>query len=203
MWKPQYFGHLMQRDDLLEKTLMAGKDWRQEKKGTTENEMVGWHHWLSGHEFEQAPEDGGGQESLACCNLWGRKEVDMTEQQRISICLQQSIKLSASCNLVLLHGKLGWVSPLLGLKVHWAQTLWSSHAQGMSGMGTNEGKLSGPQHQKGLNCRKPGSWLVRELSKLSCPSHTVVSSSRSLQSISLKRTPVMLRTFFSNNYFFT
>ena len=46
--KPQSFGHLMQRTDSLEKTLMLGKDWRQEEKGMTEDEMVGWHHWLNG-----------------------------------------------------------------------------------------------------------------------------------------------------------
>ena len=49
--KLQYFGHLMWRTDSLEKT-DAGKDWRQEEKGTTEDEMVGWHHWLDGNEFE-------------------------------------------------------------------------------------------------------------------------------------------------------
>ena len=53
----------------------AGKDWRREEKGTTENEMVGWHHWLNGHEFEQALGDGDGHESP-----WGLKELDMTEQ---------------------------------------------------------------------------------------------------------------------------
>ena len=53
--KLQYFDHLMQRTDLLEKDPDAGKDWRQEEKGTTEDEMVGWHHWLNGREFEQAP----------------------------------------------------------------------------------------------------------------------------------------------------
>ena len=58
----------------------AGKDWRQEKKGTTEDEMVGWHHRLDGHEFEQASGVGDGQGSLACCSPWGRKESDMTEQ---------------------------------------------------------------------------------------------------------------------------
>ena len=52
----------------------AGKDWRQEKKWTTEDEMVGWHHWLNRHEFEQAPGVGDGQGSLACCNPWGCKE---------------------------------------------------------------------------------------------------------------------------------
>ena len=70
--KLQYFDYLMQRTDSLEKT-DAGKDWRHEK-GTTEDEMVGWHHRLNGHEFEQPPEDGEGQGSLACCN------PDMTEQ---------------------------------------------------------------------------------------------------------------------------
>ena len=50
----------------------AGKDWRQEK-GMTENEIVGWHHWLNGHEFEQNPGDGEGQGSLVCCSSWGGK----------------------------------------------------------------------------------------------------------------------------------
>ena len=58
----------------------AGKDWRQEEKGTTEDEMVGWHHQLDGHEFEQALGVGDGQGSLACCSPWGRKELNMTEQ---------------------------------------------------------------------------------------------------------------------------
>ena len=57
----------------------AGKDWRQEK-GTTEDEMVGWHHWLDGHVFEQALGVGDGQGSLVCCSPWGGKELDMTEQ---------------------------------------------------------------------------------------------------------------------------
>ena len=55
--KLQYFAHLMQRNDPLEKTLIGGKDGRQEKKGVTEDEMVGWHHRLNGHEFEQTPGD--------------------------------------------------------------------------------------------------------------------------------------------------
>ena len=57
-----------------------GKDWRQEEKGTTEDEMVGWHHQLDVHQFEQAPGVGDGQGSLACCSPWGRKELDTTEQ---------------------------------------------------------------------------------------------------------------------------
>ena len=58
----------------------AGKDWRQEEKGTTEDEMVEWHHWLNGHEFEWTTEVGHGQGGLAFCSPWGRKELDMTEQ---------------------------------------------------------------------------------------------------------------------------
>ena len=58
----------------------AGKDWRQEEKGTTEDKMVEWHHWLNGWEFEQAPGDDEGQGSLACCSPWGHKESDTTEQ---------------------------------------------------------------------------------------------------------------------------
>ena len=58
----------------------AGKDWRQEEKGTTEDEGVGWHQWLNGLEFEQTLGDGEGQGSLACGSPWGHKELDMTEQ---------------------------------------------------------------------------------------------------------------------------
>ena len=74
----QYFGHLMRRVDSLEKT-DAGRDWGQEEKGTTEDDMAGWHH-LNGHEFGWTPGDGDGQEGLACCNSWGRKESDTNEQ---------------------------------------------------------------------------------------------------------------------------
>ena len=58
----------------------AGKDWRREEKGTTEDEMVGWHHWLNGHEFEQALGDGDGQGSLECCSPFGHKKSDTTER---------------------------------------------------------------------------------------------------------------------------
>ena len=57
----------------------AGNDWRWEEKEMTEDEMVGWHHWLNGHEFEQAPGVGDGQGGLECCIPWGCKESDMTE----------------------------------------------------------------------------------------------------------------------------
>ena len=75
---PQYFGHLMQRADSLEKTLMLGKT-GQEKKRATENDIVGWHHRLNGHEFEQILGDSEGQGSLECCSSWNHKESDVTE----------------------------------------------------------------------------------------------------------------------------
>jgi len=73
--KLQYFGHLMRKSQLIRKDPDAGKDWKQEEKGMTEDEMVGWHHWLNGHEFEQIQGDGEGQESLACCNLFWSQRV--------------------------------------------------------------------------------------------------------------------------------
>ena len=57
----------------------AGRDWKQDEKGTTEDEMVRWHLWLDGHEFEKAPGVGDGQEGLVCCSPWGHKESDMAE----------------------------------------------------------------------------------------------------------------------------
>ena len=77
--KLQYFGHLMQRANSLEKTLMLGKIKGRRRRGQ-QNEMVEWHHRLNGHEFEQAPGDGEEQGSLAYCSPWGCIELDMTEQ---------------------------------------------------------------------------------------------------------------------------
>jgi len=73
LWPPDVMNWLIGKDS------DAGKDWRQEEKGTTEDEMVAWHHWLNGHEFEQAPGFGDGQGILASCSPWGRKGSDMTE----------------------------------------------------------------------------------------------------------------------------
>ena len=57
----------------------AGRDWGQEEKGTIEDEMAGWHHWLNECEFEWTPGPGDGQGGLACCDSWGHKESDTTE----------------------------------------------------------------------------------------------------------------------------
>ena len=77
--KLQSFGRLMWRADSLQKTLKFGKVWRQEEKGTTEDEIVGWHHRLNGHEFGWTPGAGDGQWGLACCSSWSHKESDITE----------------------------------------------------------------------------------------------------------------------------
>ena len=77
--KLQYFGHLIRRTNSLEKNSDAGKDWRQEEKGTTEDEMAGRHHRLDWREFEQALGLGERQGRLACCSPWGRKELETTE----------------------------------------------------------------------------------------------------------------------------
>ena len=58
----------------------AGRNWGQEEKGTTEDEIAGWHHWLDGRESEWTPGVGDGQGGLACCDSWGRKESDTTER---------------------------------------------------------------------------------------------------------------------------
>ena len=77
LWKPDAKSWLILKDP------DARKDWRWEEKGTTEDEMVGCHHWLSGHEFEQTPGDSEGQGSLACCSPQDHKESDMTEQHHL------------------------------------------------------------------------------------------------------------------------
>ena len=76
--KLQYFGHLMWRTDSLEKTLMLGR-LKAGGEGDDRGWRVRWHHWLDGREFEQALEVGDGQGSLACCNPWGHKELDLSD----------------------------------------------------------------------------------------------------------------------------
>ena len=76
--KLHYFGHLMRKAWLIGKDPDAGTEWRWEEKGTIEDEMFGWHHWLKRHKSEQTPGDGEGQGGLACCSPWGHKESDMT-----------------------------------------------------------------------------------------------------------------------------
>jgi len=74
LWPPHAKSWLTRKDS------DAGRDWGQKEKGTTEDEMAGWHHWLDGRESEWTPGVGDGQGGLACCDAWGLKESDMTER---------------------------------------------------------------------------------------------------------------------------
>ena len=81
LWPPDVKSRLIGKDP------HAGKDWRPEEKGTTDNEMVGWHHWINRHEFEYIPEDGEGQGSLACCSPWCHRvghNLVTAQQQNLS-----------------------------------------------------------------------------------------------------------------------
>ena len=73
LWPPDAKNWLIRKDP------DAGKDWRQKEMGTTEDDIVGWHHWLDGHEFKQSLSVGDGQGSSVCCNPWGCKELDTTK----------------------------------------------------------------------------------------------------------------------------
>ena len=96
--------------------LYAGRDWGQEEKGMTEDEMVGWHHRLDGHEFEWTPGVGDGQRGLACCNSLGLKESDTTEwlnwtdgkmfvQNYSPFLMSVSLILNCTCSLSILDGR--------------------------------------------------------------------------------------------------
>ena len=75
IWQPDANSRLIGKDP------DAGKDWGQEEKRMTEDQMVGWHHWFNGHELGQTLGESEGQGSLACCSPWSHKESDMTEQR--------------------------------------------------------------------------------------------------------------------------
>ena len=115
---------------LLKKDPDARKDWRQEEKRTTEDEMVGWHHWLNGHEFEQTPGVGDGQGSLVSCSPWGRKELDTTERLNWTVwgrCLtegpNENEELSLPPRMDLLWKGLGQTAVLPGAS-------WNSRKRG-------------------------------------------------------------------------
>ena len=99
LWPPDAKNWLIWKDP------DAGKDWRWEEKGTTEDEMVGWYHRLDGHEFEQALEVDGGQGSLACCSPWGHKESDTTEWLNLTDSLKYVlvVKTTRNNNRIIYH----------------------------------------------------------------------------------------------------
>ena len=94
---------------LIGKDPDAGRDYGQEEKWTTEDEKVGWHHWLNGHEFEQAPRVGDGQGSLACCSPWGHKESDMTEWLNWSELAKKKYSFQNSRSSIILQRIEGWI----------------------------------------------------------------------------------------------
>ena len=103
LWRPHAKSWLIRKDS------DAGRDWGQEEKGTTEDEMAGWHHRLDGHEFEWTLRDGDGQGGLACCDSWGCKESDTTERlnwTELSMTLSRSICVAANGIILLLLKKL-------------------------------------------------------------------------------------------------
>ena len=99
---------------LIGKDSDAGRDWGQEEKGTTEDEMAGWHHGLDGHESEWTPGVGDGQGGLACCDSWGHKELDRTERLNWTelTCPQDvHVLILGFCEYITLNAKETW--PLL------------------------------------------------------------------------------------------
>ena len=102
LWPPDSKNWLIGKDP------DAGKDWRLEEKGTTEVEMVGWHHWLNGHEFESTLGVGDGQGGLSCCSPQGCKELNTAEQLNwtdvLSMIISRSIHVAAD-GIILFNGR--------------------------------------------------------------------------------------------------
>ena len=95
LWPPD------EKNWLLGKDPDARKDWRWEEKEMTEDEMVGWHHWLNGHEFGWSPGVDDGQGGLACCGPWGHKELDTIERLNWTECAWHKVCLMGSVNSTL------------------------------------------------------------------------------------------------------
>ena len=116
LWPPDAESWLIRKDP------DAGKDWGQEEKGTTEDEMAGWHHRHNGHGFGWTPGVGDGPGGLACCDSWGRKESDTTEwlnwTERLN--LEQSVNTKS-----LWH----WRPPCVSCHPHKISTLWNAHGE--------------------------------------------------------------------------
>ena len=126
IWPPDAKNWLIRKDP------DAGKDWRQEEKGMTEDEMVGWHHRIDGHEFERAPGVGDGQGSLVCCSPWCHKESGTIEwlkwTDNLLGCLDTVLLFSAFHNFIiqihfpfslLLQNKVKWTSCFIRRLCYW------------------------------------------------------------------------------------
>ena len=102
LWPPHAMSWLIGKDS------DAGRDWGQEEKETTEDEMAGWHRWLDGRESEWTPGVGDGQGGLACCDSWGHKESDMTERLIWSLIVNTSYRVYMHLNEILANVPLIW-----------------------------------------------------------------------------------------------
>ena len=87
LWPPD------EKRQLLGKDPNTGKDWRQEEKKATEDKIIGWHHWLNGHEFDQVSGDSKRQWSLVCCSWWGHKESDTTQRLNNNRCNEKTLQI--------------------------------------------------------------------------------------------------------------
>ena len=116
LWPPHAKGWLIGKDP------DAGRDWGQEEKGMTEDEMAGWHHWLDGREFEWTLGVGDGQGGLACCDSWGCKELDMTEQLNWLMSRWYIFIL-----LILLIIRVYYAEMLGWMKLNWNQDCWGKY----------------------------------------------------------------------------
>ena len=119
LWPPDVKSQIIGKDP------DAGKDWGQEEKGMTEDEMVGWHHQLNGHKFEQTLGDRDGQGRLACCSPWGHKESDTTEQ------LNSNILISVLANWTISKLLLDVLLPVAAVTNYWILGTWWLNATEM------------------------------------------------------------------------
>ena len=112
---------------LIGKDSDAGKDWGQEEKGMTEDEMAGWHHWLDGREFEWTPGVGDGQGGLACCDSWGRKESDTTERLNwTELTVALGLIFTSACRFFLIVASIGYSSlQFSGFSLWWLLLSWA------------------------------------------------------------------------------
>ena len=119
--KLQYFGHLMWRTDSLEKFLMLGKIEGRMRRG---QQKMRWHHWLNGHEFEQALGDGEAQGRLVCCSPWGHKESNTTVTEQPPDIKEQEPRGALGAWFLLQQRTTAWVGPLQKA-MEWAGPCWA------------------------------------------------------------------------------
>ena len=159
---------------LIDKEPDAGKDWGKGKEGVTEDEMVGWHHWLNGHEFKQILGDSEGEGSLACCSSWGHKELDNNTILFVSYLCQEILKFQLLfCPLPL--DLVGWLVGLVTTSCPTLVTPWTLACQAPLPMGCSRQEYwsaisisrgsSWPRNQTWVSCiagRFFTNWTIRE-----------------------------------------